>query len=183
MSDDRDGREGGERAQERGGTDFSRCTIDEYVDSVQSVSTTELPDLLRTVSRVTQADDERAEQIVRRMEPLLESESEDTRIAATRTISTLASIHPGPVSIAADALSDRFDDESAAVRAAAVRAFVSLADRNPEAVLPHLDGIEPLLVDDVLYVGEAALGVVKTLLPEHVESILPVRETLVNALE
>ena len=183
MSDDRDGREGGKRARERDRTDSSGFTIDGYVDTVRSVQPAELPDVLRTVSRVTRADDDRAEQIVRRMEPLLESESENTRIAATRTISTLASIHPEPVSSAADALSDLFDDDSAAVRAAAVRAFVSLADRNPEAVLPHLDGIEPLLVDDVLYVGEAALGVVETLLPEHVESILPARETLVNALE
>lgn len=183
MSDDRDGREGGERAREQDGSGSSEFMVDEYVDSVRSVTPAELPDLLRTVSRVTRADDDRAEQIVRRMEPLLESESENTRIAATRTISTLASIHPDPVSTAADTLSKRFDDKSAAVRAAAVRTFVSLADRKPESVLPHIEAIEPLLVDDVLFVGEAALGVVETLLPEHIESIFPVRETLVTTIE
>lgn len=183
MSDERDGREGDERGREQDESGSSEFTIDDFVDSVRSVTPEELPDLLRRVSRVTRADDERAEQIVRRMKPLLESESENTRIAATRTISTLASIHPDPVSTATPSLADRFDDESPAVRAAAVRAFVSLADREPESVLPHVEAIEPLLVDDVLYVGEAALGVVETLLPEHVESILPVRGTLVETIE
>lgn len=183
MRDDQDGRESDEPDPERNSTESGEFTIDEYVDSVRSVTPAELPDVLRTVSRVTRADDERAERIVRRMEPLLENESENTRIAAMRTISTLASIHPGPVSTAVDSISRGFDDESAAVRAAAVRTFVSLADRKPEAVLPHLEAIEPLLADDVLYVGEAAFGVVEPLLPDHVESILSMRETLVEALE
>lgn len=181
MSDDRGGGEGGDRETDR--TQTSELSIDEYADTVRSVSPSELPDLLRTVGRVTRGENERAEQLVRRMEPLLDSESENTRIAATRTISTLASIHPDPISTTTDTLAERFDDDSAAVRAAAVRAFVSLADRKPEAVVPHIEAIEPLLVDDVLYVGEAALGVLESLLPEYLEAILPIQPTLIEALE
>lgn len=150
--------------------------------AVRNVPPKDVPHVLSSIGIALAENADLGTELVEILAPELTAQNEHTRLAATRTLSTISAATPEAVLPELAAILEQLEDEFPPVRAAALRCLVSLAESHRDAIVPHLDRIRPLLSDPVPYVGEVALGLFKQLLDEQTTAVIPFIDPIVENL-
>lgn len=151
-------------------------------EAVRDVAPKEVSSVLRTVGIAIKADSSRADDFLSVLLEEAHADDRETRLAATRGISTIAFAEPSIVAEELPAVTDRFEDAWGPVRAAALRTLVSVANERADAVLPYLDRLPDRIADDHPYVGKAAVELLSQLVPEHTDEVVPLVDHLMAVL-
>lgn len=151
--------------------DPASVSVDQVVETIQSVEPEEYLVLFRTIVTLLEDHPSMGEELIDVLIDELEAPDEGTRVAAMRTLVNLATVEPDAIVSALPEILGHRDDPFAPVRGSALQVLLVLAEKRPEEVIDRLDLLAPYTTDDVPYVGEVAVKTMRSLADNHPDEL------------